>query len=91
MKDEIIWRPHGDYVTKSNLRRFMDRCGAGDYQELLARSVRDSEWFWDASMKDLGVEWYEPYTRVLDSSRGFPWCRWFESGKINLVHNCLDR
>ena len=91
MKNEIIWRPHGDYVTKSNLRRFMDRCGAGDYQELLARSVRDSEWFWDASMKDLGVEWYEPYTRVLDSSRGFPWCRWFESGKINLVHNCLDR
>src|SRR5438093_3461321 len=91
MKNEIVWRPYGDYLTKSNMRRFLDRCGMSEYEELLARSIQDTEWFWDASMKDLGVEWYEPYARVLDDSKGFPWCRWFESGRVNLVHNCLDR
>ncbi len=89
--NEIIWKPYGDYLTKSNIRRLLDRCGIQDYAELLQRSIQDTEWFWDVSMKDLGVEWYEPYARVLDDSRGFPWCRWFESGKVNLVHNCLDR
>src|SRR5439155_1744505 len=24
-------------------------------------------------------------------SRGFPWTRWFIGGKINIVHNCVDR
>src|SRR5262249_16334499 len=72
-------------------RRFMARYGIGHYEELVARSIADIRWFWEACLNDLGVEWYQPYTQVLDDSRGLPWCRWFISGKINLVHNCLDR
>jgi len=88
---EIIWRPYGEYLNKSNIRRFMDKHNIKSYEELIKRSNSDIEWFWDACLKDLGVEWYEPYTRVMDSSRGFPWTRWFIGGKINIAHNCLDR
>ncbi|MBZ5498353.1 MAG: AMP-binding protein [Acidobacteriia bacterium] len=88
---EILWRPTGEQLAAANVRRFMKRQGIADYRELQRRSVGDIEWFWDAALKDLGVEWYQPYTRVLDDSAGFPWCRWFLSGKINIVHNCLDR
>jgi acetyl-CoA synthetase len=40
---------------------------------------------------ELGVEWFEPYTKVMDLSRGPEWARWFLGGRLNIVHNCLDR
>ena len=42
-------------------------------------------------LDDLGIEFYEPYTRVLDTSRGIPWTRWCVGGRMNIVHNCLDK
>lgn len=87
----IIWEPSGDYIHKSNIKRFMDKHGIKTYDDLIKRSVDDTEWFWDAALKDLGVEWYEPYKQVKDESKGFPWTKWFIGGKINIVHNCIDR
>jgi acetyl-CoA synthetase len=91
MHNEIIWKPYGDYKTKSNISRFMRKHKIKSYDELIRRSIDDTVWFWDAALKDLGVEWYEPYTKVLNDSGGFPWAKWFIGGKINIVHNCLDR
>lgn len=88
---EVVWRPTGDYASASNLRRLMDHHGIVDYDDLLRRSVRDIRWFWDAALQDLGVEWFRPYTRTLDDSGGFPWCRWFADGYLNITHNCVDR
>lgn len=88
---DIIWQPTGDYLEKSNITRFMRKHGISDYDELIRRSTSDIEWFWDAALKDLGIEWYQPYTKVLDQSAGFPWAKWFVGGKINLIHNALDR
>ena len=88
---EIIWKPYGDYLTKSNIKRFMDKHGIKSYEELIKRSTSDVEWFWDACLKDLGVEWFSPYSKVMDQSKGFPWTKWFIGGKINIAHNCLDR
>ncbi|MEW6026195.1 MAG: AMP-binding protein [Planctomycetota bacterium] len=90
MKD-IIWTPSGDYLAKSNISRFMQKHSIKDYNELVGCSTGDIEWFWDEALKDLGVEWFKPYTKVLDASKGFPWAKWFINGKINIVHNCIDR
>jgi acetyl-CoA synthetase len=89
--DEILWRPTEKYLSESNLRRFMDRHGISDYRKLQRRSVLDIEWFWEAALKDLGVDWYRPYTHILDDSDGFPWCRWVVSGQVNITYNCGDR
>ncbi|MBI2343993.1 MAG: AMP-binding protein [Deltaproteobacteria bacterium] len=78
-------------IAQANITRFMRVQGIPDYATLLRRSVEEIRWFWDAALRDLGVEWYTPYTQVLDDSGGFPWVRWFVGGKINIVHNCLDR
>jgi len=42
-------------------------------------------------VKDLGIEFTTPYERVLDSSAGVPWTKWFLGGRVNLTHNCVDR
>jgi acetyl-CoA synthetase len=89
--DRVIWEPYGDYLEKSNVRRFMDAHGISGYEELVERSVTDVAWFWEEALRDLGVEWDEPYETILDESRGFPWARWFVGGKLNIVRNCIDR
>ena len=80
---EIIWRPYGDYVEKSNVARFMNRHGIESAEDLIERSTRNIEWFWGAALEDLDLRWYEPYTQLLDASRGIEWARWFVGGRTN--------
>lgn len=87
----IAWRPTPEYVEHSRLHAFMDRHGIGSYPELLTRAVEDLEWFWRAVLDDLAIEFYEPYTRVLDTSGGIAWTRWCIGGRLNIVHNCIDK
>ena len=88
----FIWRPEDHAWTReSHLARFMAQHGFATQEELHAASVRDTAWFWDAAMKDMGVEWTRPYAQVKDESRGFPWTRWFVGGQVNVTHNCVDR
>src|SRR4051812_23748008 len=88
---EIAWRPTRDYVENSRLAEFMTRHGLRDYEELLHRSVTDLAWFWSAVLDDLGIEFYERPSRIVDTSRGIPWTRWCVDGRLNIVHNCLDK
>ncbi len=88
---EIVWQPTPEYVEQSRLVAFMRRHSLPDYEALHRRSIEDPEWFWDAVSKDLALEWFEPYTRVLDTSRGIQWATWWTGGRFNYVHNCLDR
>ncbi|MDR7483131.1 MAG: acetate--CoA ligase [Armatimonadota bacterium] len=87
----IVWRPDPAQAGASRLGRFIARHGFPDYDALYRRSVEDPAWFWDAVVLDLGLQWFRPYTQVLDTSRGIPWARWFVGGQTNLVWNCLDR
>jgi acetyl-CoA synthetase len=88
---DFIWSPTADSIERANVTRFMKAHGIASREELHRRSVADIAWFWDAALKDLGVEWYEPYRTVVDRSKGMEWASWFLGGKINIVHNCLDR
>jgi acetyl-CoA synthetase len=88
---EIVWSPSEDYVERANVTRFMRSHGIASYDELVKRSQDDIEWFWDAVVKDLGIEFYRPYTQVLDQSKGKPWATWFTGALVNLAYNCVDR
>lgn len=88
---EIVWRPSADYLERSRLRQFMAREGIGSFAELLTRAADDAAWFWDATVKDLDLQFYRPYDRVVDLSNGVPWTTWFPGGQYNYVHNALDK
>ena len=87
---DVLWRPSPELLERARVTGFMRKHGIKDTAELLRRSAEDTSWFWDAALKDLGVRWFKPYTKVQDGSKGFPWTRWFLDGKINIVANCLD-
>jgi acetyl-CoA synthetase len=88
---ELAWEPTPEYVERANVTRLMRGHGIESIAELRRRSVSDIAWYWDAAVKDLGIEFSTPYERVLDASRGIPWTTWFTGGRVNLVWNCVDR
>jgi acetyl-CoA synthetase len=65
--------------------------GIGSLEELRHRAAAEPEWFWDAVVADIPIEFFHAYDRVLDTTRGVPWTRWFVGGTLNLAHQCLDR
>lgn len=88
---DVIWRPRPDDLESSHVARFMKAHGISDAVELRRRAAADPDWFYPAIIEDLGIEWFQPYEQLKDESRGMPWTRWFAGGKVNIVHNVLDR
>ena len=90
MQDEM-WRPTETQVEAANLTRLMRSHGIDRFDELVARSVDDPSWFWDAVVRDLDLEFSTPYERVLDVARGPEWATWFVGGCTNVARQCVDR
>lgn len=89
---KYLWHPDDHaWTCESHLANFMRQQNCASQAELHAASVRDTAWFWEESVKDCGIEWFKPYTKVKDDSRGFAWTKWFEGGEVNITHNCIDR
>jgi len=87
----MIWEPSREFIEQTNVWRFMQRLGFDDREDFLRFSRDNPEQFWGEMMREMGVEWFEPYRQVLDASRGPEWARWFVGGHVNIAHNCLDR
>jgi acetyl-CoA synthetase len=87
----IVWRPDDDLLRDSNVARFMASEGIATFPDLVARSIVEPEWFWDAVVGFLGIRFSRPYDRVLDTTKGIPWAEWFVGGRGNIAVSCLDR
>ena len=75
-----VYHPSDEVVANANVP---------NYLELRQNVMDDPAAFWDARAKEL-LDWYEPYTQVLDAENA-PFYKWFVGGKTNIVHNALDR
>ena len=88
---EVVWRPDESTLERANIVRLMRRHGFASYRELVARSIDEPEWFWPAAVEDIGLEFFEPWSQVVDLSRGPEWATWFVGGKLNVAWNCVHR
>lgn len=88
---EIVWRPGKDEVQNANLTQFMRQYHISDFDTLVRLSSEDPAWFTDALLKFLKIEFYRPYTQVLNLEKGVAWPQWCVNGQMNIIHNCLDK
>ncbi len=88
---EIVWRPTPDYINHAHLTDFIERHELRTFAGLMERSTADVAWFTEAVLEFLEIEFFEPYEQVVDLGGGLPWARWCVGGKMNIVHNCLEK
>src|SRR6266542_2197987 len=83
---EIVWQPTPEYLERSRLKPFLERHGIASFDDLIRRSTQDLEWFWAAVLNELQIEFYQPYSKILDAARGNPCTRPSVHGKSTLAH-----
>ncbi len=88
---EIVWRPSVLRIGSANLTRFMLDHGIDDFKALMHRSTQDVPWFTEAILEFLDIRFSTPYEQVVDLSKGIMWPQWCVGGRMNIVHNCLDK
>ncbi|MGW8142992.1 MAG: AMP-binding protein [Anaerolineales bacterium] len=62
-----------------------------DFDTLMQRSTSDVAWFTEAVLQYLDIQFHTPYQNILDLSKGIAWPQWVVGGKMNIVHNLLDK
>ena len=80
-----IWQPAADFIAQTNVRRFLDRLGVDSFDAI------PLERFWAELAKEINIQWDRPFDRLLDTSAGVEWSKWFIGGRLNIAANCLDR
>jgi len=78
-----VFQPNREFAKTARIKNMCE------YKELTQWAEEDYEGFWDHFAKEK-IDWFEPYGRVLDDSN-MPFVKWFEGGKLNVAHQCIDR
>ena len=86
---DYVWTPSEEYLEQARVTRLARRLGCSSYHELHRVSVDEPERFWPAVVEDIGIEFSEPWTQVLDASEGPEWAKWFVGGRVNLARACV--
>jgi hypothetical protein len=81
----LIWEPSRECIESTNVYPFMQRLGFADYRDFIRYSQDRLEELWDKMVRELGIDWFQPYQQVLDASRGVECARWFTGGKLKWV------
>lgn len=60
-----------------------------DYHQAWKQSIESPEEFWSSIASNF--HWYKKWDQVLNWNFKEPSIKWFEGGKLNITHNCIDR
>jgi len=74
--------PSEEFSSKAHIKSMEE------YKALYKKAEDDLEGFWAEQAEEL-LDWFEPWDKVLDWNP--PFAKWFQGGKLNIAHNCLDR
>jgi acetyl-CoA synthetase len=81
MREDRVFPPPPRFSAKAWVN------SPAEYDRLYRWSVDDPQGFWGEQAREL--DWFHPFATVLEG-RGSE-AKWFQGGKLNLCHNCVDR
>jgi acetyl-CoA synthetase len=87
---EYAWFPTPEIAERAQLTKFLRLTSSRDFTELHQRSISDVPWFTEQVLQFLNIKFDEPYTSVLDLSRGPEWPNWCVNAKLNITESCLN-
>ncbi len=81
LRENRVFPPPAEFAAQASIGTI------AEYESMYARSIADPEAFWAEAARNL--DWFKPFDTVLEGSMGS--ATWFNGGKLNLCHNCVDR
>ena len=81
LRENRVFPPPAEFSAKAHIQSLEQ------YETMYRRSVDEPDVFWAEAASEL--EWFAPWTSVLEGDISH--ATWFNGGKLNLSHNCVDR
>jgi acetyl-CoA synthetase len=86
----MSWVPTKEWIEESNVYQFMVSNNLSTLEDFISFSSEKPELFWDKFVKVVGIRFSKDYDEVLSLSRGKPWAKWFNGGKLNIGDQIPD-
>ena len=83
--------PTTKQIEESNIYQFMQKHRISSLEKLSQKAKEDLEWFWKSVDEDIGIIWDQPYSKILDTSKGIAWSKWFVNGKTNIYKSSVEK
>ena len=83
--------PTEKQIQESNIYRFMQKHGISSLDDLSQKAKENLEWFWKSVGEDIGIVWDKQYSKILDTSDGIEWSKWFVGGKTNIYKSSVEK
>jgi acetyl-CoA synthetase len=81
LRENRVFPPPAEFAARAYLGSIEE------YESMYVRSIEEPEAFWAEAAANL--DWFKPFDTVLEGEMGS--ATWFNGGKLNLCHNCVDR
>ena len=81
----IAWTPTPEVIERARLTEFMKQVGISTWDELYEFSIRDVEKFTEEVLKFLDIRFDPPYKKLMDTSDGIEFPKWFKRSADTLV------
>lgn len=84
MKEARKFEPPKDFSKNAYIKSL------SEYDRIYNESIKNPEKFW-AEQAEKNIDWFKKWDRVFSANQSNYEFKWFEGGKLNVSHNCLDR
>ena len=81
LRENRVFPPPAEFAANAHIGSL------AEYESMYRRSIEDPAAFWAQAASEL--DWFAPFTSVVEGEMGA--ATWFNGGKLNLSHNCVDR
>lgn len=85
-----IWEPSKEIIEQSNIFKMMQIHGFDNYDDFWKWSTTNKVTFWEETIQNLGIEFAQKYTSILDVSKGVENPKWLKNAKFNIVDSCFQ-
>ena len=81
LREDRVFPPPAKFAAKARIGTF------AQYEAMYRESVDSPDTFWAEAAR--GLDWFTPFTSVMQGGMGN--ATWFNGGRLNMAHNCVDR
>ncbi len=85
-----VWTPTKKIIEQSNIYTMMQKHGFNNYIDFWKWSVQNKNDFWAETILQLGIKLKNPFSTVLDISKGVENPQWLKDAKLNIVDSCFQ-
>jgi len=87
---KVAWAPSKKIIKNSNLYTMMQKHDCETYHEFWEWSIQAKAKFWEETVSNLGIQFKQPFSTIIDISKGIEQPQWLKGAQLNIIDSCFQ-